>query len=95
VPASLGEPESRLRAHGPIASVRVVRLARSKRATSSAGISYSPRSRQAKTTKVAKAPSTPTIASQQMCQIMAKPTSVVKKAQMKPVRLFSGISMAS
>ncbi len=65
------------------------------RATSSAGISYSVRSRQAKTTKVAKAPTKPAITIHQMCQISAKPITVAKNAQMKPVGLLRGISMAS
>src|SRR6202020_1036893 len=76
------------------ASPRAWRLARSMRATSSAGISYSVRSRQAKTTKVAKAPSKATTASHQICQIMPKPPNVAKKAQTKPVGLFLGISIA-
>ena len=73
---------------------RTRRLALSIRATSSAGISYSVRSRQAKTTKVAKAPTSATAASHQMCQIIAKPAMVAKKAQTKPVALFRGISIS-
>src|SRR6202020_2639858 len=76
------------------ASPRARRLARSMRATSSAGISYSVRSRQAKTTNVAKAPTRATMTSHQICQIIPKPPKLAKNAQMKPVGLFLGISLA-
>ena len=55
---------------------------------------YSTRSRQAKTTKVAYAPNAETATSHQMCQISANPMKVAKKAQMKPVGLFLGISIS-
>src|ERR1700721_3380 len=76
------------------ASPRARRLARSMRATSSAGISYSVRSRQAKTTNVAKAPSRATMTSHQICQIMPKPPKLAKNGKKTPVGLFLGISMA-
>src|SRR6476646_2936899 len=76
-------------------SCRTARLARSRRATSSAGMIYSGTSRQANTTKVAYAPTSPTIISHQMCQISAKPMKVAKKAQTKPVGLLRGISIGS
>src|ERR1700722_16484911 len=76
------------------ASPRARRFARSMRATSSAGISYSVRSRQAKTTNVAKAPSRATMTSHQICQIMPKPPKLAKNAPIKPVGLFLGISIA-
>jgi len=41
------------------------------------------------------APNTPTLASHQMCQISAKPTTTAKKAVTKPVALFFGISTGS
>ena len=62
--------------------------------TSSAGMTYSTLSRQAKTTKVACAPNAAKPTIHQMCQISAKPMTVAKKAQMKPVGLFLGISMS-
>src|SRR5258708_19925428 len=74
-------------------SCRAARLARSMRATSLAGISYSSWSRQANTTKVAKAPTKPAATIHQMCQIMAKPITVAKKAQTKPVDELRGSSM--
>src|SRR5712675_2087234 len=55
------------------------------RATSSAGMVSSSWSRQANTTKVAKAPIAPTATIHQMCQIRAKPMTVAKNAQTKPV----------
>src|ERR1700675_604245 len=51
-------------------------------------------SRQAKTTKVAKAPIAPTATIHQMCQIKAKPMTVAKNAQTKPVGELRGISMS-
>ena len=51
-------------------------------------------SRQANTTKVAKAPTNATATIHQMCQISAKPMMVAKKAQTKPVGVFRGISMS-
>ncbi len=77
------------------AALRALRLARSMRATSSAGISYSVRSRQANTTKVAKAPTSaddhhpPDVPDQREAH------EVAKNAQMKPVGLLRGISIAS
>ena len=77
-----------------VTSRGALRLARSMRATSSAGITYSSSSRQAKTTKVAKAPTKPERSTiHQMCQISAKPITVAKKAQTKPVGLLRGISI--
>jgi hypothetical protein len=58
------------------------------------GMMSSTRSRQAKRTKVAYAPSTARATIHQMCQISAKPMKVAKKAQMKPVALFLGISIS-
>ena len=55
-------------------------LARRSAASSAAGNSYSASSRQAKTTKVAKAPTRPTTTIHQMCQISAKPVTTAKKA---------------
>ena len=65
------------------------------RATSSAGMRSSVRSRQAKTTNVTKAPKKETATSHQMCQISAKPMNVAKNAQMNPVALFRGSSISS
>jgi hypothetical protein len=79
---------------GTSASLRALRLARSMRATSSAGMMFSTLSRQAKTTKVAYAPNAAKPTTHQICQISAKPMKVAKKAQMKPVALFLGISMS-
>src|SRR6266576_6119582 len=64
------------------------------RATSSAGMVSSSCSRQANTTKVAKAPIAPTATIHQMCQIKAKPMTVAKNAQTKPVGELRGISIA-
>src|ERR1700753_1278697 len=89
----------RHRHHAPPAAVtrlrRAARLRRSMRATSSAGISYSSWSRQANTTKVAYAPIRLMITIHQMCQIKAKPMTVAKNAQMKPVGELRGISIGS
>src|SRR6266702_6704426 len=41
------------------------------------------------------APNTPTLASHQMCKIIAKPMTTAKKAVTKPVALFFGISTGS
>src|ERR1700755_2127012 len=41
------------------------------------------------------APNIPTLASHQMCQIIAKPMTTAKKAVTKPVALFLGISTDS
>jgi hypothetical protein len=79
---------------GTSASLRALRLARSMRATTSAGMVSSTLSRQAKTTKVAYAPNAAKATIHQMCQISANPMKVAKKAQMNPVALFLGISMA-
>ena len=76
------------------ASLRALRLARSMRATVSAGMMYSTLSRQAKTTKVAYAPNAAKATIHQMCQINANPMKVAKKAQMNPVALFLGISIS-
>src|SRR6202163_581218 len=73
---------------------RSARLARSMRATSAAGMMYSSWSRQANTTNVAKAPIAPTATIHQMCQIKAKPITVAKNAQTKPVGELRGISIA-
>src|SRR5207248_320741 len=64
------------RAHGAAcmgtsASLRALRLARSMRATTSAGMVNSTRSRQAKTTKVAYAPNAARATIHQICQINA------------------------
>src|SRR4029077_13877399 len=59
---------------------RSSRLARSMRATSAAGMTYSSWSRQANTTKVANAPIPPAITIHQMCQISAKPMMLAKNA---------------
>src|SRR5712671_7636991 len=64
------------------------------RATSSAGMVSSSWSRQANTTKVAKAPIAPTATIHQMCQIKAKPMTVAKNAQTKPVGELRGISIS-
>ena len=64
------------------------------RATSSAGMTYSSWSRQANATKVANAPTKPAATIHQMCQISAKPMTVAKNAQTKPVGELRGISMA-
>ncbi len=69
------------------------RFARSIRATVSAGITSSWRSRQANTTNVATAPTKASATSHQMCQIIPKPTIVAKNAQTKPVGLLRGISI--
>jgi hypothetical protein len=63
--------------------------------SSSAGNSYSTLSRQAKRTKVAKAPTMPMAPIHQMCQIIAKPVITAKKAVTNPVRLLRGISIAA
>ncbi len=68
-------------------------MARSIKATSAAEISYSGRSRQAKATKVASAPMPESRTSHQMCQIMAKPKNVAKKAVTNPVGVFLGASI--
>ncbi len=75
-------------------SPRALRLARSMRATALAGMMSSTLSRQAKTTKVAYAPNAARATIHQMCQISANPMKVAKKAQMKPVALFLGISIS-
>ena len=57
-------------------------------------MTYSSWSRHAKTTKVANAPTPPTMTIHQMCQISAKPMMVAKNAQTNPVGEFLGISMS-
>src|SRR6202521_1395580 len=87
------------RTHGTVpsgasAALRAPRLAGSMRPTASAGMTYSTLSRQAKTTKVAYAPNAARATIHQICQISANPMKVAKKAQMNPVGLFLGISIA-
>src|SRR5258708_23808122 len=97
----IGATGSRLEAaHGAVrspasASLRALRLARSMRATDSAEMTPSCRSRQAKTTKVAYAPNASSATINQMGQIRAKPMKDAKKEQLKPVGLFRGISMSA
>src|SRR2546421_1446923 len=74
---------------------RSAMLARSIRATSAAGMTYSSWSRQANTTNVANAPTKPNATIHQMCQIKAKPITVAKNAQTNPVGELRGISMSS
>ena len=59
------------------------------------GTISSVRSRQANTTKVANAPTAPTMDIHKMCQNNANPMRVAKKAQMNPVALLRGTSMSS
>src|SRR5262245_12057515 len=77
------------------ASVRAARFARSMRATSSTGITLSDTSRQANTTNVAYAPTRPSAAIHQMCQMSAKPTTMANTDVTKPVGELRGTSMAS
>src|SRR6185437_13111025 len=77
------------------AALRAARLARSRRATSSAGIRISSWSRQANTTNVAYAPASPSRTSHQMCQMSAKPVTTAKKAVTNPVGLLRGMWMGS
>src|SRR6476646_11019318 len=74
---------------------RACRRARSRRATSAAGIEYSTTSRHANHTNTAKAPTKPRPTIHQMCQISAKPVIVQKNAVMNPVGLFLGTSSGS
>src|SRR4030095_12133356 len=60
-----------------------------------AGISTSSLSRKAKARTVANAPSIPTAANHQMCQISAKPITTATNALMKPVGLLFGTSIGS
>src|ERR1700724_1802774 len=64
------------------------------RATSPAGMVSSSWARQANTTKVEKAPIVPAATIHQICQISAKPITVAKNAQTKPVGELRGISMS-
>ena len=85
---------SRRSPHSVMRPRRAATLARSIRATSSAGITYSSWSRQANTTKVGERADVPAATIHQMCQISAKPMMVAKNAQTKPVGELRGISMS-
>src|SRR5262249_23700563 len=71
------------------------RRPRSIRAISSAEISSSSLLRNAKARNATNAPSRPTPAIHQMCQISAKPVTTAKKALTKPIALFLGISIGT
>ena len=63
---------------------------RSNRPICSAGISTSSSTRNMKTSQVRAAPTSPTPAIHQMCQIRAKPVITAKNAVTKPAGLFLG-----